>query len=138
MAVKIPILKIENFLVASIQLDLDDRSVLQFQNDLLEKVSDTNAAGVVVDITAMDLIDSYIARSLNDIAIAVHLLGAHMVIVGMQPSVAMTLVRMGLTVPNAQMALNLEKGLILLRDEMADVTNHQGDQEPQKEEQETE
>ena len=107
MAVKIPILKIESFLIASIQTALDDRSVVGFQDDLLERISATGATGVVVDITAVDLVDSFMARSLNDIAIAVHLLGAHMVIVGMRPAVAMTSVAMGLTVPNALMALRI-------------------------------
>jgi rsbT antagonist protein RsbS len=108
-------LKIEKFLVASIQLSLDDRSVVQFQGDLLEKVIDTGANGVVVDITAVDVVDSFMARSLNDIAIAVHLLGAQMVIVGMQPAVAVTLVEMGLTIPSAVTALDLERGLEMLR-----------------------
>jgi rsbT antagonist protein RsbS len=108
-------LKIEKFLVASIQLSLDDRSVVQFQGDLLEKVIDTGANGVVVDITAVDVVDSFMARSLNDIAIAVHLLGAQTVIVGMQPAVAVTLVEMGLTIPSAVTALDLERGLEMLR-----------------------
>jgi rsbT antagonist protein RsbS len=138
MAVKIPILKIEEFLIASIQTALDDRSVIEFQDDLLERISQSNATGVVVDITAVDLVDSFMARSLNDIAIAVHLLGAHMVIVGMQPAVAMTLVAMGLTVPNALMALNLEKGLKLLREKLAEATNHQPDQEHPEDAQEKE
>ncbi len=123
MTIKIPILKIDDFLIASIQVALDDRSVVAFQDDLLEIISRTGASGVVVDITAVDLADSFMARSLNDIAIAVHLLGAHMVIVGMQPSVAITLVRMGLNVPNALAALNLEKGLKLLRATMHEENN---------------
>lgn len=138
MAVKIPILNIEEFLIASIQTALDDRSVVEFQDDLLERISNTSATGVVVDITAVDLVDSFMARSLNDIAVAVHLLGAHMVIVGMQPSVAMTLVRMGLTVPNALMALNLEKGLRLLGEKLAEATNPQPAQERQEDVQQNE
>ena len=116
MATKIPILKIEGFLVATIQLALDDQSILVFQADLLERASETGALGVVIDITAVDVVDSFMARSLNDIAISTHLLGTRMVIVGIQPAVAMTLVEMGLTIPNALTALNLEKGLELLRE----------------------
>ncbi len=115
MATNIPILKIEDFLIASIQISLDDRSVLQFQKDLLEEVKEKSASGVVVDITSIDLVDSFMARSLNDIAVAVHLLGARMVIVGMHASIAVTLVEMGLTIPNAVTVLNLEKGLDYLR-----------------------
>jgi rsbT antagonist protein RsbS len=131
MAVKIPILKIEDVLIASIQTALDDRSVVEFQDDLLEMISKTGATGVVVDITAVDLVDSFMARSLNDIAIAVHLLGAHTVIAGMQPAVAMTLVALGFTMPNALRALNLEKGLKLLRDTFAEETSDHsnGDEE---------
>lgn len=115
MLTKIPILQIEDQLVASIQVALDDQSVIQFQNDLLEKIVETDASGVVVDITSVDVVDSFMARSINDTAIAVHLLGTEMVIVGMQPAVAITLVEMGLSMPNASTALNLEKGLKLLR-----------------------
>ena len=118
MVVKIPILKVENVLVASIQTSLDDLLIVHFQNSLLEMVSTTGASGVLVDITAVDVVDSFLARSLNDIAIAVHLLGTTMAVVGMQPSVAITLVEMGLTIPNAITALNLDKGLKLLKSEI--------------------
>jgi len=116
MEIKIPILKIDEFLIASIQSALDDRSVLQFQTDLLKKVSETNAAGVIIDITAVDVVDSFMARSLNDVASAVHLLGAQMAVVGIQPLVAIILVEMGLTIPNALTALNLDKGLKAMRE----------------------
>lgn len=117
MTASIPILKIEDFLIASIQTSLDDRAVIQFQNDLLEKVAQTGALGVIVDITAVEIVDSFLARSLNDIAIAVHLLGTKMTIVGMRPSVAITLVEMGLSIPNAITALNLDKGLRMMREQ---------------------
>jgi rsbT antagonist protein RsbS len=115
MATKIPILNIEHTLLASIQTDLDDVSVVAFQDDLLERISTTGATGVIVDVTAVEVVDSFMARSLNDTAVAVHLLGAQLVVVGMQPSVAITMVRMRLTAPDALTALNLEKGLKLLR-----------------------
>ena len=116
MDIKIPILKIDNVLIASIQSALDDRTIMQFQNDLLHKVVETGAVGVVVDITAVDVVDSFMARALNDVAIAVHLLGTRMAVVGMQPSVAITLVEMGLTIPNALTALNLDMGLKAMRE----------------------
>lgn len=116
MGLRIPLLKVNGFLIASIQVALDDSSIVEFQQDLLQKVSQENTTGVVIDITAVDLVDSFMARSLNDTAVAVHLLGAHLAVVGIQPHVAMTLVEMGLTIPNAVMALNLEKGLQQLRE----------------------
>jgi len=119
MSLKIPILKVNGFLIASIQVALDDSSIVEFQQDLLRRVSEENTTGVVIDITAVDLVDSFMARSLNDTAVAVHLLGAHLAVVGIQPHVAVTLVEMGLTIPNAFMALNLEKGLEQLREKTA-------------------
>ena len=135
MNARIPILKVDGFLIASIQVALDDSSIVEFQQDLLARVSEENTSGVVIDITAVDLVDSFMARSLNDTAVAVHLLGAHLAVVGIQPHVAMTLVEMGLTIPNAVMALNLEKGLELLREKTtkhprrraADSPSHAGD-----------
>lgn len=115
MAIQIPILKIENTLITSIQVALDDKSVIQFQKELLQKVTDTGATSVIIDITAVNLVDSFMARSLNDIAVAVRLLGSQMVIVGMHPHIAITLIEMGLTIPNAVTALDLEKGLELLK-----------------------
>lgn len=133
MVTKIPILQIEGLLVASIQMALDDLSVIQFQNDLLEKIVETDASGVVVDITSVDVVDSFMARSINDTAIAVHLLGTEMVIVGMQPAVAITLVEMGLSMPNALTALNLEKGLKLLRgDSDSEQAGEGGDSSSEK------
>lgn len=126
MAASIPILKIDDFLIASIQTSLDDRSVLQFQNDLLERVSETGSLGVIVDITAVEIVDSFLARSLNDIAIAVHLLGTKMAIVGMRPTVAITLVEMGLSIPNAITALNLDKGLKLMREQAKENMKNSG------------
>jgi rsbT antagonist protein RsbS len=119
MATNIPILKVDDFLIATIQTALDDRSVLQFQNDLAARVAETGAAGVAIDLTAVDLVDSFMARSLNDIAMAIKLLGAQVALVGIQPHVAMTLVEMGLTIPHAIMALNLQKGLEVLRERFA-------------------
>jgi rsbT antagonist protein RsbS len=111
----VPILKIEDFLVVSIQVPLHDKEAVEFQNNLLTKLNQSVAKGVVVDITAVEVVDSFMARTLNDIAIGVHLLGAEMVIVGIQPAVAITLVEMGLTLAPCNTALDLDKGIKLLR-----------------------
>jgi rsbT antagonist protein RsbS len=115
MTIKIPILRVEGFLIASVQVDLDDRAVTELQKNLLQRVTQEEATGVVIDLTTVDLVDSFMARALSDIAGGVHLLGAKLAIVGIQPHVAITLVEMGLTISKATTALDLEKGLDLLR-----------------------
>ena len=127
MSVKIPILKIEGILVASIQVALDDRAVEAFQEDLLRSIVDTGAAGVIVDLTGVDVMDSFMAKSLSDISGSARLLGADVAIVGMRPAVALTLVQMGLTIRGAVTALNLEKGLAMLRRRSADADDAQSD-----------
>jgi rsbT antagonist protein RsbS len=117
---QIPILRVEGFLVASIQQSLDDEAVLDFQQDLLERVAAESAKGVVIDITAVDVVDSFLARSLNDTAVAVGLLGAKVAVVGIQPPAAITLVKMGFTIPRAIAALDLDKGLQVLRRTLAE------------------
>ena len=116
MANSIPILKVDGFLIASIQTSLADRSVFEFQQALLARLAEEQAVGVIIDITAIDVVDSFMARSLNDIAVAVQLLGARAAIVGIQPAVAVALVEMWLTIPNAITALNLEQALKKLRE----------------------
>ena len=114
-----PILRVEGVLIASIQQSLDDDAVLAFEQALLERVATEGAAGVVIDITAVDVVDSFMARSLNDMAAAVALLGTRLAIVGIQPAAAITLVKMGFTIPAALTALDLEQGLRLLRQSTA-------------------
>ena len=123
MTMKIPILRVEGFLIVSIQVALDDRSIFEFQQDLLQRVTQEEAAGVVIDLTTVDIVDSFMARSLNDVAVGVHLLGAELAIVGIQPHVAITLVEMCLTISKAITALNLEKGLQLLRQRLSAAPN---------------
>lgn len=120
MATRVPILTIDEFLIVSIQVTLDDHAVLQLQEDLLSELTKTEASGVVLDVTAVDVVDSFMARSLDDLATSVRLLGAHMAVVGIQPTVAIPLVRMGLAIPNAVTAVNLQKGLVLLRKKAAE------------------
>ncbi len=113
--VRIPILKVENVLVASIQVALHDASAIQFKDDLLQKVHETKARGVIVDLTALDVVDSFIGRMIADIAAMAGLMGTRVVLTGLQPAVAITLVELGLELPRVMTALNLEKGLALMR-----------------------
>ncbi len=112
---KIPILRLGSILLASIQIDLTDQDALEFQADMLRMVTDTDASGVVIDITALDVVDSFLAQTFNDIANMVQLLGAEVVLCGMQPAVAVTLVEMGRQLVGVETALNLDRGMEKLR-----------------------
>jgi len=113
-ALKIAILKLGAILLTSIPEELTDEDALEFQNDLLEMVKRTNAKGAVIDITALQIVDSYMARVLNDTARMLKLLGAQAVLCGMNPQVALTLVEMGRELIGVQTALNLEHGVGVL------------------------
>lgn len=108
---KIPILRLKDILLTSIQVDLTDQEALEFQADVLKKVGETEARGIVIDISALEVVDSYMARILNETADMVRLLGAEIVISGMQPAVALALVEMGRELVDVQTALNLDQGL---------------------------
>ncbi len=108
---KIPILRLGSILLASIQLDLTDQDALEFQADMLRMVTETDANGVVIDITALDVVDSFLAQAFNDTANMVQLLGAEVVLCGMQPDVAVTLVEMGRQLIGVDTALNLDRGI---------------------------
>ena len=108
---KIPILKLKENLITSIQIDLTDEEAIVFQTDVLAKVSETDAKGVVIDITALDVVDSFMARVLNNTATMVRLLGAEVVLCGMQPSVALTLIEMGRELIGVETALNLDQAV---------------------------
>jgi rsbT antagonist protein RsbS len=114
---RIPILKIGNVLIASIQVALHDASAVQFKDDLLQKIYDHKARGVIVDMTTVDVVDSFIGRLIADIAAMAGLMGAQVVLTGLQPAVAITLVELGLELGRARTALNLEKGLEMMRRE---------------------
>lgn len=116
---KIPILRLGRVLLASIQVDLTDSDALQFQNDLVNRIAELEALGIVIDITALDVVDSFMARVINDTAGMARLLGAEVVICGIQPFVAMTLVEMGRDLIGADCVFNLDQGLKLLRDRIA-------------------
>jgi len=112
----IPILKIGSNLIASIQIELTDEQARQFQIDLLEEVAAAEATGLLIDITVVDVIDTFMARILNDIAHSVRIMGTHVVITGMLPEVAVTLVMMGRRMVDVETARDLEQGLKKLQE----------------------
>ena len=108
---KIPILRLKGILLTSIQVDLADQDALEFQADLLAEVSRTEAQSVVIDVTALDVVDSFMARVLNETASMAQTLGAEVVLCGIQPAVALTLTEMGRELIGVETALNLEQGV---------------------------
>ncbi|MBK9943875.1 MAG: STAS domain-containing protein [Kouleothrix sp.] len=114
-SLRIPILKIGDVLIASIQTTLHDSSAVQFKDDLLQRIFETRARGLIVDLTAVEVVDSFIGRLISDIASMAGLMGTRVVITGLQPAVAITLVELGLELPQVLTALNLEKGLAALQ-----------------------
>ena len=112
---RIPILKIGSFLLVTIQIDMHDQLALSLQDDLTSRVVRDRARGVLIDISALDIVDSFIGRMLGNIASMSRILDAETVVVGMQPSVAITLVELGLSLPGIRTALNLDRGMDLLR-----------------------
>lgn len=108
---KIPVLKLKNVLLTSIQVEMTDVDALEFQDDVLHKIKQTEAQGIVIDITALEVVDSYLARILNDTANMARLLGAESVICGMQPAVSLTLVEMGRELIGVESALDLDQAM---------------------------
>lgn len=122
----VPILKQGAYLIASIQSALTDSEVLELRDDLTERVGRTRARGVIVDVAAMDVIDSFVARSLQSIALTAQLRGAKTVIVGIRPDVAVAMVQFKLNLEPLRTALDLEEGLALLDESVEDGTNDGG------------
>jgi rsbT antagonist protein RsbS len=112
---RVPILKIGDLLLVSIQIDLQDQSVIALQEDLAEKISSTGASGVIIDISAVEIVDSFIGRMFATIASLSKLFDADTVVVGMRPAVAITLVELGLTLGDVRTALDLDRGMKILR-----------------------
>ena len=112
---RIPILRMGPFLLVTIQVDMHDRLALALQDDLTTQIARTGARGVLIDISSLDIVDSFIGRVLSNIAAMSRVLDADTVVVGMQPAVAITLVELGLSLPGVRTALNVEKGMTLLR-----------------------
>ena len=112
---RIPILRMGSYLLVTIQVDMHDRLAMTLQDDLTTRISATEAKGVLIDISALEIVDSFIGRMIANISSMSRVLDAQTVIVGMQPAVAITLVELGLTLPGVRTALDVEKGMLLLR-----------------------
>jgi rsbT antagonist protein RsbS len=112
---RIPILKMGDYLLVTIQVDMHDRLALNLQDDLTSRISAEGSKGVLIDISSLDVVDSFIGRMLGNIAAMSRVLDAHTVVVGMRPAVAITLVELGLSLTGVQTALDVEKGMALIR-----------------------
>jgi rsbT antagonist protein RsbS len=111
---KIPILQMGKLLLVTIQVDMYDQLALTLQDDLMSKIEKVGAKGVLIDISALDMVDSFIGRMIANISAMAGIFDAKTVLVGMQPAVAITLVELGLTLPGVMTALNVERGMALL------------------------
>jgi rsbT antagonist protein RsbS len=118
---RIPILKLNDFLLVSIQVDMHDQLAMTLQDDLTGRIVKDHARGVLIDISSLEIVDSFIGRMLGNIALMARVLDAETVVVGMQPAVAITLVELGLSLKGVRTALNIERGMALL----GDVTEQQ-------------
>jgi rsbT antagonist protein RsbS len=118
---KIPILRLGAFLLVSIQVDLYDRLALNLEADLVQMVNKTNARGVLIDISAVSIVDSFMGRIIGNIASMSKILDAETVVVGMQPAVAITLIELGLPLKGVHTALDMEKGMNLLKSMIGDT-----------------
>jgi rsbT antagonist protein RsbS len=112
---KIPILRMGEFLLVTIQVDMHDQLALRLQDDLSNTIQKNASRGVLIDISSLEMVDSFIGRMVADISGMARILGAETILVGMQPAVAITLVELGLSLPGVATALNVERGMALLR-----------------------
>lgn len=117
---RIPILKLHNYLLISIQTEMDDNTALEFQEDLLKKIHQSGSSGVVIDLTSVEIIDSFIAKVLGDVVTMSDLMGAKVVLTGIQPAVAVTLIDLGIHLQDVPTALDLEQGLMMLHQELGE------------------
>jgi rsbT antagonist protein RsbS len=111
----IPILRMGEFLVVTIQVDMHDRLAMALQDDLTSKIAESGSRGVLIDISSLDMVDSFIGRMIGNIAGMSRVLDAETCLVGMRPAVAITLVELGLSLPGVRTALDVERGMALLR-----------------------
>jgi rsbT antagonist protein RsbS len=112
---RVPILRMGKTLLVTIQVDMQDQTALALQDDLAERIAKTGATGVMIDISALEIVDSFVGRMLASISGIARILSAHTVVVGMQPAVAITLVELGLSLDGVKTALNVERGMAVLR-----------------------
>jgi rsbT antagonist protein RsbS len=126
---RIPILKMGRFLLVSIQVDMDDHTAMSLQDDLTARIVKDRARAVLIDISSLDVVDSFIGRMLANTAAMARILDAETVVVGMQPSVAITLVELGLSLKGVRSALNVERGMELLRHVADGTEDTDADQE---------
>jgi rsbT antagonist protein RsbS len=124
---RIPILRIGELLLVTIQVDMHDQLALALQDDLTNRIAETGAAGVLIDISSLEIVDSFIGRMLANISSMARVLAAETVVVGMRPAVAITLVELGLSLTGVRTALNVEKGMDLLRSSLRSSDREDGD-----------
>jgi rsbT antagonist protein RsbS len=124
---RIPILKVGRVLVVPVQVDMDDQTVIGLQERILSELERTGARGVLIDISLLEMVDSFIGRMLSDIAAMARIMDARTVVVGIQPAVAITLVELGLELRGVDTVLNVDEGIKLLRDEFG--ADDEGDDE---------
>ena len=115
---KIPILKMGRFLLVTVQVDMHDQLALQLQDDLTARIVASKARGVLIDISSLEVVDSFIGRMISNIAAMAKVLDAETVVVGIQPAVAITLIELGLELKGVHTALNVEKGMSLLKEKI--------------------
>ena len=116
----IPILKMGRFLLVTVQVDMHDQLAMQLQEDLTERLVAARARGVLIDISSLEVVDSFIGRMISNIAAMARVLDAETVVVGIQPAVAITLVELGLSLEGVRTALNVDRGMALLQERLAD------------------
>lgn len=127
---RIPILRMGDFLLVTIQVDMHDKLALTLQDDLTSRIAEVGAKGVLIDISSLEIVDSFIGRTLANIASMARVLDAETVVVGMQPAVAITLVELGMSLPGIRTALNVESGMEYLQQTVADhedIDDNDGD-----------
>jgi rsbT antagonist protein RsbS len=117
---KIPILKMGRFLLVTVQVDMHDQLAMQLQEDLTDRIVAARARGVLIDISALEVVDSFIGRMISNIAAMARVLDAETVVVGIQPAVAITLVELGLSLEGVRTALNIDRGMALLQERLAE------------------
>jgi len=123
---RIPILKMGRALLITIQVDMHDRMAMALEEDLTAKIAQTGAKGVLIDISSLEVVDSFIGRMLDNIAAVSRVLDAETVVVGMRPAVAITLVELGLTLQGVKTALNVERGFELISRRLLDIEAEDG------------